>query len=138
MFVKISLLWTPKEKIYMCASYRTKLTLKFCSGLTIRTFLGSHITCLGLGFEEVMNPIFLNRTSYITNSWLQSSYGYQVATSTRYRETRYFRITSTHNTNSFLPGTMVPGILVSIPACLTLDTSFHSQREFKILSDRKV
>ena len=83
-----------------------------------------------------MNPIFLNRTSYITNSWLQSSYGYQVATSTRYRETRYFRITSTHNTNSFLPGTMVPGILVSIPACLTLDTSFHSQREFKILSDR--
>ena len=29
---------------YMCASYRTKLTLKFCSGLTIRTFpiLGSH------------------------------------------------------------------------------------------------
>ena len=41
--VKITLLWTPKEKIYICESYRTKLTLKFCSGLTIRTFpiLGS-------------------------------------------------------------------------------------------------
>ena len=36
--LKITLLWTSKEKIYVCVLYRTKLTLKFCSGLTIRTF----------------------------------------------------------------------------------------------------
>ena len=27
-----------RKNIYVCGSYRTKLTLKFCSGLTIRTF----------------------------------------------------------------------------------------------------